>query len=646
MKRELSLARVLVVVSMLLALGVGINRATTGMAALPGSTFNAGDGNLVITGSETDWITFPDGTTRKADQPSGQNDDSFGQGTAENDAVPSVVSGQIPPNKSDLTNFYVASQDTVSTTFMYLAWSRVQEPSGTTNMDFELNQSSTLSANGVTPERTVGDILIKYDLANGGTNPVLGWHRWITTSNPGADCEAGNRSPCWDKVHAIVGSAFEASINSAPVDNLLGGTYSARTFGEAAIDMVGAGIFQPGQCVSFGSAYLKSRSSDSFTAAIKDFVAPKNISVANCGTIKIHKTTVPAGGTGFNFTTTGGLTPSTFSLDDAGTRTYNNVLAGQYSVTEGLKAGYDLTNLVCTANGGTSTFTINIANRSATINLAPEDTVDCTFTNTGRGTIIIKKVTDPAGSATSFPFTASGGLTPTTFSLTHNQTFTYTGILPGSSYAVTETAQTGWDLISATCNDGSPVSGIDVSAGETVTCTFTNRQRGTVNVHKADDTAANLQGAIFTLYNDAAPVGGTRGNEDTSTGLTCQTDATGNCSLANLLPGNYWLVETTTPSGYTSVADQSITVGAGGTVSLNLTDPREFKVIVLVCRESDNTLYPSTVTVDGVNKTSLQPGGGGAITDASLCGLGGANYDNKATGNHPANVNIGATPVP
>jgi hypothetical protein len=52
------------------------------------------------------------------------------------------------------------------------------------------------------------------------------------------------------------------------------------------------------------------------------------------------------------------------------------------------------------------------------------------------------------------------------------------------------------------------------------------------------------------------------------------------------------------------------------------------------------------VTVDGVNKTSLAPGGGGTITDASLCGLGGASYDNKAVGNHPANVNIPLTPVP
>jgi hypothetical protein len=34
--------------------------------------------------------------------------------------------------------------------------------------------------------------------------------------------------------------------------------------------------------VSFGRAYLKSRSSDSFTSEIKDFIAPLPISVSNC----------------------------------------------------------------------------------------------------------------------------------------------------------------------------------------------------------------------------------------------------------------------------------------------------------------------------------------------------------------------------
>ena len=56
-------------------------------------------------------------------------------------------------------------------------------------MDFEFNKSSTISSNGVTPVRTAGDVLIQYDLANGGVNPELFLSRWVT-SGPNSGCEA------------------------------------------------------------------------------------------------------------------------------------------------------------------------------------------------------------------------------------------------------------------------------------------------------------------------------------------------------------------------------------------------------------------------------------------------------------------------
>ena len=104
---------------------------------------------------------------------SGAGDDSFGQGTKEDTAVPTVVDGGIPPNKSDL-KFFGVYQEGTSNGFLNLYWSRVQDPSGTTNMDFEFNQSAHgISSNGVTPMRTAGDLLITYDLSNGGTVPTL-----------------------------------------------------------------------------------------------------------------------------------------------------------------------------------------------------------------------------------------------------------------------------------------------------------------------------------------------------------------------------------------------------------------------------------------------------------------------------------------
>ena len=48
---------------------------------------------------------------------------SFGQGAKEDTPFPTVVSGSIPNNKSDLRRFYVASERFGTTDFLYFAWS-------------------------------------------------------------------------------------------------------------------------------------------------------------------------------------------------------------------------------------------------------------------------------------------------------------------------------------------------------------------------------------------------------------------------------------------------------------------------------------------------------------------------------------------
>src|SRR6266511_1536433 len=278
--------------------------ALPGLATLSPSTFNAGDGNLTVQGSETDWATPAPNLQKGIDKPTGQNDDSFGQGTKEDTAVPTVVSGQIPNNKSDLTRFYVANEKVGGKEFLYLAWERVQEPNGTTNMDFEFNQDATKSSNGVTPVRTAGDVLIKYDLSQGGTHPTLGYHLWVTSGKPATVCEANNSVPCRGKVQ-FADRELRGSIND-PTNNPPNGevvdpippdaprTLSARTFGEAAVNLTDSGIIPAGSCKSFGAAYLKSRASDSFTAAVKDFIAPVPVSISNCGQIIIRKVTSPS----------------------------------------------------------------------------------------------------------------------------------------------------------------------------------------------------------------------------------------------------------------------------------------------------------------------------------------------------------------
>jgi Prealbumin-like fold domain len=280
-----------VIAAMVLAVGIPAALASHPEVSLAGSNFEIDtDANLKVDdpSPSIDWASVTE--VRKTDKPTGATDDSFGQGTKEDTAVPTVVDGSIPPNKSDLLNFGVYLESNASGRFLNLFWHRVQEPSGTTNMDFEFNQSSTISANGVTPVRVAGDVLIQYDLAQGGTHPELFLSRWVT-SGSSSQCQASNSVPCWGtRVNLSAAGDATGSINTSAIpsgesDGL--GNVSARTFGEAQLDFdaLGGGS----GCTSFGSAYLKSRSSDSFTAALKDFIAPTATNITNCGTVNIHK---------------------------------------------------------------------------------------------------------------------------------------------------------------------------------------------------------------------------------------------------------------------------------------------------------------------------------------------------------------------
>jgi uncharacterized repeat protein (TIGR01451 family) len=293
------------------------------------------DGNLTDDVDDgNDWAGLPSSTfsctnPKKGcdiDLPTGKNDNSFGQGTKEDTPTPKVVKGSIPNNKSDLLRFYLATERFGSTDFLYLAWSRVQEPNGTTNMDFELNQSSALSSNGVTPVRTEGDILVRYDLSQGGVNPQLGFHRWITTGSASL-CEASNSLPCWDKKKDL-DTDVAAKINLVAVTDIGGGNLSPRTFGEARIDLPASGIFPAGTCTVFGAAYLKSRSSDAFTSEIKDFIAPIPINITNCAPVTLNN---KAWAEADNFTPSGG------SLGDSISDT------GKIEVTEDTSASLEVT---------------------------------------------------------------------------------------------------------------------------------------------------------------------------------------------------------------------------------------------------------------------------------------------------------------
>jgi hypothetical protein len=173
---------------------------------------------------------------------------------------------------------------------------------------------------------------------------------------------------------------------------------------------------------------------------------------------------------------------------------------------------------------------------------------------------------------------------------------------------------------------------------------------GGVTITKKDDDspASNLAGAVFTLYRDAHPADTETGpiGEDTVTTYTCTTAATtGTCTIAGVAIGDYWVVETTTPAGHATAPPQKLQVTAGSSATLTFTDPRQFTVITIVCRNSDNSLYPSSVTLTGgaagetTPKTSLGTAPSFA-TAAQLCGLGGATFSPRQFGAYTGSVTI------
>ena len=401
------------------------------LGPLPGSTFAGGDGNLLTsptTFGTTDWQNAPSPLAAGVDLASGSSDNSFGQGTKEDDPNVTVVTGSIPPNKSDLIRFYEAAEFASGSNFLYLAWERTNIL-GNANMDFEISQNATTGFSGSTTgaillNRTPGDLLVTYDFANGGGRPILGLNRWLVSgTNPSVPgfspnvCFASNSFPCWGDHLVLNAGESEGAVNNLdavtdPINPNAPRSLPTLTFGETAINLTTAGVFLPTVCNALGSIFLKSRASSSFTSEVKDFVAPVPIQITNCGEVTIIKHTDPAGlNQSFSYTSnvTGTVKNSnpaaacqaSYNLNDASANTMDcvNVPAGTtYAVTEGTEpTGFVLESLTCTATGGSSGAQDGANPFKANIIVTAGGSVTCTYVNKQQlGAIKITKVSSKA----------------------------------------------------------------------------------------------------------------------------------------------------------------------------------------------------------------------------------------------------------
>ncbi|HSN01709.1 MAG TPA: hypothetical protein VLS52_11930, partial [Rudaea sp.] len=233
------------------------------------------------------------------------------------------------------------------------------------------------------------------------------------------------------------------------------------------------------------------------------------------GSITVVKNTVGGDGT-FDF---GGPAGAFQILTSGGTGqvVLTNLIPGSYSVSESVPTGWDLTNLACIdPSGGTTT-----AGSTASIGLAAGENVTCTFTDTRRGAIIVQK--QVLGTDATFAFTGSQAFSITTAGGVGQDSSTFASVAPGT-YTITESALAHYSLTGLTCADptgnsttnvGTLTATVNVAAGETVTCTFTNTQLATLTIIKQavpqiaapntpsfPFTATGLVPASFSLADD------------------------------------------------------------------------------------------------------------------------------------------------
>ena len=286
------------------------------------------------------------------------------------------------------------------------------------------------------------------------------------------------------------------------------------------------------------------------------------------GTIIVKKVTDPSPDpTNSSFTFTG---DAAGQIGNGQTITVGNLAAGTYHSTEVVPAGWQLTSISCDDANSTG----DTGSATATFKVEPGETVTCTFTDRKAATIVVKKVTNPSPDPTNSSFTFTGDAAG---QIGNGQTITVGNLAPGT-YHSSEAVPAGWQLTSISCDDanssgdvGSATATFNVTAGQTVTCTFTDRRlTGTIIVKKVTDPNPDLSNSSFTFVGTAA---GQIRNGGT---ITVGNLAPGTYTSRELVPAGWQLMSIScsdsNSSGSTYTATATFRVEAGETVTCTFVD--------------------------------------------------------------------------
>jgi uncharacterized repeat protein (TIGR01451 family) len=216
---------------------------------------------------------------------------NFSTGSKENDNPLTWDGGTGTASpKDDMGNIFIGTQlqplppGPNSHLWTFVAVERASN-NGTTFFDFEFNQKPNVTnANGISvPVRTTGDVLVVAQQQGSGSFDISGTIQKWTGSAWGAPIAAN--------VNEFYGLSNDAGIPKGPWADAIasGGIIGERQFAEMAFDLTSLGVVLACPSQGFGEVNVRTRSSITDNAALKDYASgPVNIP-ANCASLSWQK---------------------------------------------------------------------------------------------------------------------------------------------------------------------------------------------------------------------------------------------------------------------------------------------------------------------------------------------------------------------
>ncbi|KKT98724.1 MAG: Cna B domain protein [Candidatus Collierbacteria bacterium GW2011_GWC2_45_15] len=304
------------------------------------------------------------------------------------------------------------------------------------------------------------------------------------------------------------------------------------------------------------------------------------------GTIEIKKIISPSDTTNWNFGIDAGYTFMVTGKTDGYSSGQVEVTPGNHNVFE--QVGYNgepnsgftdgskySSSVVCkdgesvVSTGGPISVPYGVNLVSTGFNVSAGQHIICTFTNTKKGTIEIKKVISPSDS-TNWNFGIDAGYTFWDTQKTDGYTSGQIGVIPGRHNVFEQVGYNGEPIngftdgskysSSVVCKDGETIvttSGpaslpygnnlvtpeFNVASDQHIVCTFTNSKFASISGKKFNDLNGNGQKDLNELGIQGWVINLDKG-ADGSVDSSATTDVNGNYSFTNLLAGSYRVRET------------------------------------------------------------------------------------------------------